>query len=44
MADSAPSLVMMQRSETETVTAAMLISVHIPKCAGTSFRHILQGL
>jgi hypothetical protein len=22
----------------------MLISVHIPKCAGTSFRHILQGL
>ena len=22
----------------------MLVSVHIPKCAGTSFRHILQGL
>ena len=22
----------------------MLISVHIPKCAGTSFRHVLQGL
>lgn len=22
----------------------MVISVHIPKCAGTSFRHILQGL
>jgi hypothetical protein len=22
----------------------MLISVHVPKCAGTSFRHVLQGL